>query len=141
MSSDECRIPNISICTVMSLTLELWIFSNMSFEGIHVLSNTFNILFFFPRIVDFIIMYYKVINHTKANFSKPFSHISCILNFSSCVFCFLLIIFAFPDSKRACFTLDVIKDIILGKCVRNYVYFEEVHWQRKITRTSLWKMH
>lgn len=98
-------------------------------------------LFFFPRIVDFIIMYYKVINHTKANFSKPFSHISCILNFSSCVFCFLLIIFAFPDSKRACFTLDVIKDIILGKCVRNYVYFEEVHWQRKITRTSLWKMH
>lgn len=98
-------------------------------------------LFFFPRIVDFIIMYYKVINHTKANFSKPFSHISCILNFSSCVFCFLLIIFAFPDSKRACFTLDVIKDIILGKCVRNYVYFEEVHWQRKITRTALWKMH
>lgn len=57
MSSNECRIPNVSICTTMSLKLALLIFSNMSSEVIHVLSNTFN-FFFFPRIVDYIIIYY-----------------------------------------------------------------------------------
>lgn len=30
MSSNECRIPNVSICRTMSLKLVLWIFSNMS---------------------------------------------------------------------------------------------------------------
>lgn len=30
MSSNECRIPNVSISTTMSLKLALWIFSNMS---------------------------------------------------------------------------------------------------------------
>lgn len=64
---------------------------------------------------------------------------------SSHVFCFLLIILPFPDMKRACSLIDVIKDIILRKCVRNNItfWFEEVHvhWQRTFTRTSLWKMH
>lgn len=43
---------------------------------------------------------------------------------SSHVFCFLLIIFAFPDMKRACFLIDVIKDIILRKCVINNITFD-----------------
>lgn len=30
MSSNECRIPNVSICRTMSLKLVLWILSNMS---------------------------------------------------------------------------------------------------------------
>lgn len=58
-------------------------------------------------------MYYNAENHTKTNLSKPFSHTSCILSFSSCVSCFLLIILAFPDTKPACFSIDVIKDNVL----------------------------
>lgn len=127
ISSNQCRIPNVNISKIMSIKLILWIFSNVSFE-VNLTLLTF--CSSFPELLIFIIMYFNAENHTKTNLSKPFSHTSCILSFSSCVSCFLLIILAFPDTKPACFSIDVIKDNVLEITI---CLFEEVHWQRTYT--------
>lgn len=44
--------------------------------------------------------------------------------FSLYVFCFFFIIFVVFDMKCVCFLIDVIKDIILRKCVINNIIFD-----------------
>lgn len=78
MSSNECRIPNVSICTTMSLKLALLIFSNMSSEVIHVLSNTFNFFFLSQNcwLYNYILLSIK--SHICRFLKAIFSHVMYI---------------------------------------------------------------